>query len=78
MQMNKNKLTKAQAKEQFVDSVLDGIPRHDIPMLEQAWNDYTDMLCKDGLITDKQYRKWTHPRFTKDDWIKAKSNSNAR
>lgn len=26
-----------------------------------AWNDYTDMLCKDGLITENQYDTWTNP-----------------
>lgn len=26
-----------------------------------AWNDYTDGLCKDGLITDHQYTTWSNP-----------------
>jgi len=25
------------------------------------WNDYTDALCKDGLITSKQYDTWDQP-----------------
>jgi hypothetical protein len=27
----------------------------------EAWNNYTDLLCKDGKITLKQYETWTHP-----------------
>lgn len=36
--------------------------RKDLPLRDQAWNDYTDRLCKDGRITDWQYNNWTHPR----------------
>jgi len=27
----------------------------------QCFNDFTDMLCKDGLITQDQYDNWTNP-----------------
>lgn len=27
----------------------------------EAWNNYTDSLCKDGLITDWQYHNWANP-----------------
>jgi len=27
----------------------------------EAWNNYTDGLCKDGLITDWQYHNWANP-----------------
>ena len=27
----------------------------------EEWNNYTDALCKDGLISDWQYANWTHP-----------------
>ena len=27
----------------------------------EAFNDYTDMLCKDGQISVKQYETWTNP-----------------
>ena len=27
----------------------------------EGWNDYTDALRKDGLITQKQYQEWTNP-----------------
>jgi len=35
----------------------------DEPLRAQAWNDYTDGLCKDGQITDSQFSNWLHPRF---------------
>ena len=27
----------------------------------EAWNDWTDSLCKNGIISDWQYENWTHP-----------------
>jgi hypothetical protein len=27
----------------------------------EAWNNYTDALCKGGAITTRQYETWTHP-----------------
>lgn len=33
--------------------------KHDLPALEEAFNNWTDMLHRDGEITDKQYRTWT-------------------
>jgi hypothetical protein len=29
--------------------------------IDQAWNDYTDSLCKNNNITAKQYENWVHP-----------------
>jgi len=26
-----------------------------------AFNDYTDTLCKDGIITNYQYENWSNP-----------------
>ena len=37
----------------------DGIP--DYPARCEAWNDWTDMLCKDSEISAWQYMNWTHP-----------------
>jgi hypothetical protein len=37
------------------DGVIDSIARH------EAWNNWTDALCKGGDISDWQYRNWTHP-----------------
>jgi len=38
----------------------DGEP--DWPARREAWNNWTDALCKDGQISDWQYENWTHPR----------------
>tara|TARA_R110000824_G_scaffold232791_2_gene420953 strand:+ start:373 stop:597 length:225 start_codon:yes stop_codon:yes gene_type:complete len=37
----------------------DGEP--DIPARSEAWNNWTDAMCKDGQISDWQYENWTHP-----------------
>jgi hypothetical protein len=29
--------------------------------LRKAWNNFTDSLCKDKLITVKQWDNWTQP-----------------
>ena len=39
----------------------DGIK--DGPARREAWNDWTDMLCKDGQISDWQYANWSHPDY---------------
>jgi hypothetical protein len=43
----------------LVQSVLedDGIP--DWPGRREAWNNWTDSLCKDGQISDWQYANWS-------------------
>ena len=68
-------MTKAEAVEQFKETVLPSIfKRHgtsDEPALSEAWNNWTDGLCKDGEITDRQYANWIGPRITKSDWIRA-------
>ena len=57
-----------EAVEQFNENVLpqvqeefeqDGIK--DIPARSEAWNNWTDFLCKDKLISDWQYENWGHP-----------------
>jgi len=37
----------------------DGIP--DIPARSEAWNNWTDGLCKDNQISDWQYANWSQP-----------------
>jgi hypothetical protein len=34
----------------------------DVPALREAWNNYTDELCKSGQITSRQYETWLCPR----------------
>lgn len=33
----------------------------DVIAKREAWNNYTDALCKDGVITESQYNNWTNP-----------------
>jgi len=43
-------------KEQYEnDGKIDRIARR------EAWSNYTDMLCKEGRITPKQYDNWSNP-----------------
>jgi hypothetical protein len=37
------------------DGIVDYIARR------EAWNDWTDGLCKDGYITVEQYETWDNP-----------------
>jgi len=37
----------------------DGEP--DLPARSEAWNNWTDALCKDGEISDWQYANWSQP-----------------
>lgn len=61
-------MTKREAVAEFRADVLpfvkaryeqDGKPDH--IARSEAWNDWTDMLCKDRRITSHQYETWTHP-----------------
>ena len=58
----------AQACETFTTEILpmiqeaheqDGQP--DWPARCEAWNNWTDALCKDGEISAWQYANWSHP-----------------
>jgi len=60
------RMTKSQAVAHFWeiydrDSFVGIDGRIDDPMRREAWNNYTDQLCKDGQITDHQYSSWVHP-----------------
>jgi len=36
-------------------------PRGDVVMKREAWNNFTDALCKYRQITDRQYDTWDNP-----------------
>lgn len=68
-------MTKAAAVKLFRALVLpqlrtryeaDGIP--DYPARSEAWNNWTDELCKTGQITAEQYDTWTHPADCVAPW----------
>jgi len=57
-------MTKQQALQDFKENVLPAVKQqypHDKHAVIQAWNDYTDSLCKDRQITAKQYHNWSNP-----------------
>jgi hypothetical protein len=58
-------MTKVEATQNFSTNVLGRVAQNDAPALCEAWNNFTDALCKAGKITDHQYSTWTHPRITK-------------
>lgn len=66
-------MTKAQAVAEFKSQVLpavrhaheqDGVP--DYPARCEAWNDFTDELCRSRRITSSQYSRWSHPRCNEE------------
>lgn len=61
-------MSKAQATALFKTEVLPGVQRAyeadgkpDWPARAEAWNDFTDVLCKDRAITPGQYDRWVAP-----------------
>lgn len=57
----RNKLTKVQAVKMFRELIMPQIPYGDKIWQRTAWNDFTDSLCKDGMISNYQYDSWTNP-----------------
>jgi hypothetical protein len=62
-------MTKREAEAEYKRDILPWVKatyerdgRIDIPARAEAWNQYTDALCKDRRITLRQYETWMHPR----------------
>jgi hypothetical protein len=62
-------ITKREAERQYRDHVLPEVKKQyetsgriDKPARAEAWNNFTDSLCKDRQITMKQYETWGHPK----------------
>lgn len=61
------RLTKKTAERLFKDQVkLMKLKGHDVPTkdriyMRETWSYFTDMLCKDGYITESQYERWSNP-----------------
>ena len=53
------KLTKKQALQMFLEFY--EAPRGDVFWKREAWNNFTDSLCKDRQISSHQYDTWTNP-----------------
>lgn len=58
-------MTKKQAEQDFKENFLPFIPSNDKPAICEVWHNFTDSLCKDGLIISKQYHNWVNPSFCK-------------
>lgn len=60
---NKIKITKLEALDQFKEIYADFLKENwdDKIAIRTAWNDYTDMLLKDGILTENQYNTWSQP-----------------
>lgn len=63
-------MTKKEAVAEFKAGVIPYIReayeqdgRMDRVARREAWNNFTDVLCKDGNITAHQYDTWEHPRI---------------
>lgn len=58
-------MTKDEAVREFRNTVLPLViqqyGKNDKPAIREAWNDWTDSLCKDRQITLHQYETWTNP-----------------
>ena len=62
-------MTKAQALDEWRGRILPAVKHYyeqdgkpDYPARREAWNNWTDGLCKDGEITQRQCETWLHPR----------------
>jgi hypothetical protein len=53
------KLTKKQVLEMFRDNYVGA--RGDVVWKRETWNNFTDTLCKDRQITERQYETWAAP-----------------
>lgn len=54
-------MTKKEVLDQFRREILPWQDYLDLPAKRESWNNYTDMLCKEGAITMRQYESWTNP-----------------
>jgi hypothetical protein len=59
------KTTKTEVLREFRENILPAIVQQygkdDHIAIREAWNNYTDALCKDGVISSHQYDSWTNP-----------------
>jgi hypothetical protein len=66
LQLNPRRgMTKAEAQHEFKVYVLPAVVERygpgDKVAVREAWNDWTDALCKERRITLKQYESWDNP-----------------
>ena len=57
-----NLMTYEEVNESFKELIKEcNIPLDDEIMLREEWNNYTDSLCKDKIITPDNYEDWDNP-----------------
>lgn len=54
-------MTRREALIEFKRYILPFVRANDRPARAEAWNNWTDSLCKEGVITTKQYETWVGP-----------------
>ena len=62
-EVSTNFMTKKEALREFKLIFKDSLKnnRFDYVAKRETWNNWTDGLCKDGLITSWQYENWDQP-----------------
>ena len=68
-------MTKTEAVALFKEAVLPAIKQReqgygngiDEVMRREAWNNFTDSLCKNNQISDWQYENWSQPAVCDGD-----------
>ena len=55
-------MTRREALIEFKRYILPFVRTNDKPARAEAWNNFTDALCKSGRISIQQYETWGHPR----------------
>lgn len=63
---NTQKVNKKQVEQMFREAYPNIELSSDKPMKRQAWNDYTNGLCEDGIITEHQRTTFSYPY-----WLRA-------
>lgn len=46
-------------RQHLAPNVITLYGKNDTAAMNQAFNDWTDQLCKEGIITERQYNNWT-------------------
>lgn len=55
------RVTKCEALRMFRECIRCTNFNGDIIAKRESWSYFTDSLCKDGMITQKQYDNWSNP-----------------
>lgn len=60
-------LKKSDVVEMYKNDILPSIPSTDRPAQREAWNNFVDMLQKDGQISEANANTWDQPAFLKKE-----------